>query len=110
MTDEPQYIDYDRMARVAQYVADLATRLGNLDHRPVVDKQKPDPRGDTASSKLRLQLQLNELRAARVKADSCQFTTSGRYWRGSGYRQLPFPPHATSGVPTFAPVNWKPCF
>jgi hypothetical protein len=45
VTDEPQYIDYDRMARVAQYVADLATRLGNLDHRPVVDKAKPDPKG-----------------------------------------------------------------
>jgi len=45
VTDEPQYIDYDRMARVAQYVADLATRLGNLDHRPVVDKKKPDPHG-----------------------------------------------------------------
>ena len=45
VTDEPQYIDYDRMARVAQYVADLATRVGNLDHRPVVDKQKPDPHG-----------------------------------------------------------------
>ena len=45
VTDEPQYIDYDRMARVAQYVADLATRLGNLDHRPVVDKPKPDPKG-----------------------------------------------------------------
>src|SRR6266550_501287 len=45
VTDEPQYIDYDRMARVAQYVADLATRLGNLDHRPVVDKPKPDPHG-----------------------------------------------------------------
>jgi hypothetical protein len=45
VTDEPQYIDYDRMARVAQYVADLATRVGNLEHRPVVDKQKPDPHG-----------------------------------------------------------------
>ena len=45
VTDEPQYIDYDRMARVAQYVADLATRLGNLEHRPVVDKVKPDPHG-----------------------------------------------------------------
>jgi hypothetical protein len=45
VTDEPQYIDYDRMARVAQYVADLATRLGNIDHRPAVDKQKPDPHG-----------------------------------------------------------------
>ena len=45
VTDEPQYIDYDRMARVATYVADLATRVGNLDHRPVVDKNKPDPHG-----------------------------------------------------------------
>jgi len=45
VTDEPQYIDYDRMARVAQYVADLATKIGNLDHRPVVDKEKPDPKG-----------------------------------------------------------------
>ena len=45
MTDEPQYIDYDRMARVAQYVADLAAKIANLDHRPVVDKAKPDPKG-----------------------------------------------------------------
>ena len=46
VTDEPQYIDYDRMARVAQYVADLATRVANLDQRPVVDKAKPDPHGN----------------------------------------------------------------
>jgi hypothetical protein len=45
VTDEPQYIDYDRLTRVAQYVADLATRVGNLEHRPVVDKEKPDPKG-----------------------------------------------------------------
>jgi hypothetical protein len=45
VTDEPQYIDYDRMARVAEYVADLATKVANLDHRPVVDKTKPDPHG-----------------------------------------------------------------
>jgi hypothetical protein len=45
VTDEPQYIDYDRMARVGQYVADLATKVGNLDHRVVVDKTKPDPHG-----------------------------------------------------------------
>jgi hypothetical protein len=45
VTDEPQYIDYDRMARVSQYVADLATRVANLDHRPNVDKPKPDPHG-----------------------------------------------------------------
>ena len=45
VTDEPQYIDYDRMARVAQYVADLATRVGDLPQRPVVDRPKPDPQG-----------------------------------------------------------------
>jgi hypothetical protein len=45
VTDEAQYVDYDRMARVAQYVADLATKIANLDHRPVVDKPKPDPHG-----------------------------------------------------------------
>jgi Zn-dependent M28 family amino/carboxypeptidase len=45
VTDEPQYIDYDRMARVAQYVADLATKVANTDQRPVVDKTKPDPHG-----------------------------------------------------------------
>jgi hypothetical protein len=45
LTDEPQYIDYDRMARVAQYVADLATKIANLDHRPVVDQPKPNPLG-----------------------------------------------------------------
>ena len=48
VTDEPQYIDYDRMARVAQYVADLATKVANLDHRPLVDKTKPDPHGQCA--------------------------------------------------------------
>ncbi|MEP6551010.1 MAG: M28 family peptidase, partial [Gemmatimonadales bacterium] len=45
VTDEAQYVDYDRMARVAQYVADLATKVADLDHRPVVDKPKPDPHG-----------------------------------------------------------------
>jgi len=43
VTDEPQYIDYDHMARVASLVADVALRVGNLSHRPVVDKPKPDP-------------------------------------------------------------------
>jgi hypothetical protein len=46
VTDEPQYIDYDRLARVSQFVADLAHRVGDLDHRVVVDKPKPDPNGN----------------------------------------------------------------
>jgi Zn-dependent M28 family amino/carboxypeptidase len=43
VTDEPQYIDYDHMARVALFVQDLAVRLGDMDHRPVVDRPKPSP-------------------------------------------------------------------
>jgi hypothetical protein len=45
VTDEPQYIDYPHMARVATFVRDLADRVAGLDHRPVVDKPKPDPMG-----------------------------------------------------------------
>ena len=46
VTDEPQYIDYDKQAHVAQFVYDIATTVANLDHRVVVDKPKPDPRGN----------------------------------------------------------------
>jgi hypothetical protein len=45
LTDEPQYIDYEHMRKVAQLVHDVALNVGNLDHRVVVDKPKPDPRG-----------------------------------------------------------------
>jgi hypothetical protein len=45
VTDEPQYIDYAHMARVGQLVYDIATKVGTLDHRIVVDKEKPDPNG-----------------------------------------------------------------
>ena len=45
VTDEPQYIDYPHMARVGNLVFDLADRVADLDHRPVVDKPKPDPTG-----------------------------------------------------------------
>jgi hypothetical protein len=45
VTDEPQYIDYPHMERVARYVHDLTTRVADLDHRVVVDKPKPDPTG-----------------------------------------------------------------
>ena len=43
VTDEPQYIDYDHLARVATLVHDIALRVADLDHRPVVDHPKPDP-------------------------------------------------------------------
>ena len=43
VTDEPEYIDYDHMARVANFVADIALHVADLDHRVVVDHPKPDP-------------------------------------------------------------------
>jgi Zn-dependent M28 family amino/carboxypeptidase len=43
VTDEPEYIDYAHMARVARFVADVALHVANLDHRLAVDRPKPDP-------------------------------------------------------------------
>lgn len=43
VTDEPQYINYPGLARVALLVQRTALRLVNLDHRIVVDKPLPDP-------------------------------------------------------------------
>jgi hypothetical protein len=45
VTDEPEYIDYDHMARVASLVEDVALHVANLDHRVVVDHPKPNPHG-----------------------------------------------------------------
>jgi hypothetical protein len=43
VTDEPQYIDYDDMARVSNMVHDAAMRIANMDHRPKLDAPKGDP-------------------------------------------------------------------
>jgi Zn-dependent M28 family amino/carboxypeptidase len=45
ITDEPQYLDYDQLARVTQLVFNVAKTVANLDQKPVVDKAKPDPKG-----------------------------------------------------------------
>jgi hypothetical protein len=45
LTDEPQYINYPHLQRVARLVADIALELGNRATRPVVDQPKLDPRG-----------------------------------------------------------------
>jgi hypothetical protein len=45
VSDEPQYIAYDRMTRVGRYIRDMVGATADLDHRPVVDKPKPDPEG-----------------------------------------------------------------
>jgi hypothetical protein len=44
VTDEPQYINYEHMTRVVNLVDDITMHVANLDHRPLVDQAKPDPR------------------------------------------------------------------
>ncbi len=43
LTDEVQYIQFDKMARIATFVANVALQVADFDHRMVVDKPKPDP-------------------------------------------------------------------
>ncbi len=43
VSDEAEYIDYPKMTRVTQLVYDISARLADLDHRPVLDKPRPDP-------------------------------------------------------------------
>ncbi|HEY4101487.1 MAG TPA: M20/M25/M40 family metallo-hydrolase [Gemmatimonadales bacterium] len=46
VTDEPQYIRYDHMALLDNYIFDLANHVADLDHRVKVDGQKmADPHG-----------------------------------------------------------------
>jgi hypothetical protein len=45
VSDEMQYVAYDRLESITRYVGDLVLAVANLDHRPVVDKPKPDPNG-----------------------------------------------------------------
>jgi hypothetical protein len=45
LTDEPQYIDYEKMARVTRLIGDVTRTVADLDHRLVVDKPMPDPEG-----------------------------------------------------------------
>jgi Zn-dependent M28 family amino/carboxypeptidase len=44
VTDEPQYIRYQHMARIVRLVSASALKLANLDHRPALDRPKPDPK------------------------------------------------------------------
>ena len=45
LSDEPQYINYPHLAKVANLLYDVAERVANLDHRVKVDGPKPDPKG-----------------------------------------------------------------
>ena len=46
LTDEPQYLDYQKMVKVTSFVADITRAIANRDARLVVDKPKPDPYGE----------------------------------------------------------------
>lgn len=43
VTDEIEYLDFEKYARATKFVGAVVERVANLDHRPVVDKPKPDP-------------------------------------------------------------------
>lgn len=42
VTDEPQYIEYGKMAEISRFIYDIATELGNNPSRPKLDGPKPD--------------------------------------------------------------------
>ncbi len=43
VTDEPEYIDYNALARVANLILDFTRTVANLEQRPVVDGPHGDP-------------------------------------------------------------------
>ncbi|MGI9042965.1 MAG: M28 family peptidase [Gemmatimonadaceae bacterium] len=43
VTDEPQYINYEGLARVARFVRDVAVALADRNDRPAVDNPVPNP-------------------------------------------------------------------
>jgi hypothetical protein len=43
LTDEPEYIEYDKLARVASFIGSVAETVANRDARLVVDKPIPNP-------------------------------------------------------------------
>jgi hypothetical protein len=45
VTDEVQYASVETMLDVGTFIRELTRRVADLDHRVVVDKPKPDPRG-----------------------------------------------------------------
>lgn len=45
VSDEPQYIAYDRMTHIGRFIHDYIADVANLGHHPLVDKPKPEPNG-----------------------------------------------------------------
>ncbi|HYR09000.1 MAG TPA: M28 family peptidase [Longimicrobium sp.] len=46
LTDEPQYIEYDKLVRVARLISAITETVANRDARPVVDRPRPDPNAE----------------------------------------------------------------
>jgi hypothetical protein len=45
LTDEAQYVDFDKLVSVSRFIGSVAEAVANRDARLVVDKPKPDPHG-----------------------------------------------------------------
>jgi hypothetical protein len=45
LTDEPQYLNYDKYARVTRFIAEVGKAVADRDRRPVVDGPVTGPRG-----------------------------------------------------------------
>lgn len=43
ITDEPQYIEYDKLSELTGFIRDVLVDVANASSRPVVDQPKPDP-------------------------------------------------------------------
>ncbi|MEO7457700.1 MAG: M28 family peptidase [Gemmatimonadaceae bacterium] len=46
VSDEPQYVEYPRLAKVGQYILDVVRSVAKLPARPVLDQPKMNPYGD----------------------------------------------------------------
>ncbi len=46
VTDEPQYIDYEKMTRITSFIGAIAVQVANLDHRLRIDHRIADPMGN----------------------------------------------------------------
>jgi Zn-dependent M28 family amino/carboxypeptidase len=46
VTDEVDFIDFEKLSKVSRFAYELATALGDRAERPVVDKPRPDPKGN----------------------------------------------------------------
>jgi hypothetical protein len=45
VSDEPQYVAYDRMTKIGNYVHDVVGELANMKQRPALTGPRPDPHG-----------------------------------------------------------------